>query len=92
LHLGKGGETWEHAQGVDPSSLDNMGAPERLDDPIDTPMRSHDDRHERAHKERGVHPRMGCVGPRDEMVDGCMGLDGCTGSTEGCDEWLSVGS
>jgi hypothetical protein len=43
---------------------------ERLDDPIDTPMESHDDRHKEEHKARGVHPRMGCVGPRDVMVDG----------------------
>jgi hypothetical protein len=37
---GQGRETWEHAQEVDPSSLNNMGVSERLDDPIDTPTRS----------------------------------------------------
>jgi hypothetical protein len=91
LHLGKGGATWEHAQGVDPSSLDNMGTLERLDDPINTPTRSHNDQHERTHKERGV-PKDGAHHPRDMMVDGHVGLDGCTGSMEGAMSHLSVGS
>jgi hypothetical protein len=54
----KGGKTWEHAQVVDPYALGSMGALERLDDPINTPMGS---------------PRyMGC-GPRDMTVDECVG-------------------
>jgi hypothetical protein len=38
--------TWENAQGVEPSTLENMCMSERFDDPIDTPMKSHDDQHE----------------------------------------------
>jgi hypothetical protein len=68
--LGKGGVNWEHAQGVDPYSLSNMGALERLDDPIDTPTRIHENQHKEEHKERGVHPREGNTIPRD-MMDGC---------------------
>jgi hypothetical protein len=41
LQLGKDGVTWVHAQGVDPPTLGSMGVLERLDDPIDTPMKSH---------------------------------------------------
>jgi hypothetical protein len=41
-------------QGVDPPSLGNMGALERLDDPIDTPMESHIIGLKEMHKERGT--------------------------------------
>jgi hypothetical protein len=68
LCLGKGEATWEHAQVVDPSALGSMGAPERLDDPINTPMESHNDRHKEEHKERVSCASMGCVCPRD-MTD-----------------------
>jgi hypothetical protein len=66
LNLGKGRATWEHTQGVDLSSLGSMGASERLDDPIGTPTKSHDD----WHKATGARPRMGHVIPRDTMIDG----------------------
>jgi hypothetical protein len=79
LSLGKGGATWEHAQEVDPFSLDNMGALESLDDPIDTPSRSHDDSHERAHKARGA------------SFQETKLIDGCTRSTEGCDDSVECG-
>jgi hypothetical protein len=79
-------ETWEHAQGVDSSSLGNMGAPKRLYDPIGTPTRSHDDRNKEEHKARGVHPRMGHVGPRDTTIDRRIDSFGCTRSTKGCDD------
>jgi hypothetical protein len=83
LGFGKGGENWEHAQGVDLSSLKNMDTLDRLDNPINTLMRIHDDFHERTDKERGPHPRVRRVDPRDMIVDGRMGLDGCIESTEG---------
>jgi hypothetical protein len=89
--LDKGGATWEHAQGVDPSSLGNMGTPYRLEDPINTPMRSHDDWHGITHKERGTHPRMGLAILRYMMVDECAGLDGHTGSMEGHDNLFECG-
>jgi len=48
----------------------------RLGDPISTSMISHNDRHERAHKERVAYQGMGCTGPRDMTIDGCMGFYG----------------
>jgi hypothetical protein len=86
LCLGKGGATWEHAQEVYLFALDNMGAPESLNDPIGTPTGSHDDRHKITHKESGAHPRIGHADPRDMTIDGHMGLFGHVRSTEGCDE------
>jgi len=91
LLVGKGETTWDHAQGVDPSSLDNMGTLERLDDPIDTSTSIHEDCHERTHKERGTHLRMGQNGPRDMIYYGCVGLDGCTNSMEGNNETFECG-
>jgi hypothetical protein len=69
---------------VDPSALGSMGALERLDDPINTPMESHNNRHKEEHKERVVCQRMGCVGPRDMTVDGCVGSFGCIMSIYPC--------
>jgi hypothetical protein len=68
-----------------------MGSLERLDDPIDTPMGSHDDWHKEEHKKRGTCLRMGSVGLRDMMVDGCKGSFGCIESTEGCDQSFECG-
>jgi hypothetical protein len=62
IYENKDGETWEHAQVVDPSALGSMGASERLDDPINKPMESPRD--------------MGCNSPRDMTVDGCVGSFG----------------
>jgi hypothetical protein len=70
---------------VESSSLGSMGAPERLDDPIDTPMESHEYWNKEEHKTMGVHPRMVNISLRDMTVDGWMGSFGCTGSMKGCD-------
>ena len=43
-----------------PSSLGRMSAPGRFENPIDTPMESHYNRH----KERGALPRIGCMTPK----------------------------
>jgi hypothetical protein len=56
---------------------------ERLDEPISTPIKSHIDWHEETHKTR-AHPRKGHVGPRDAMVDECMGFFGHTRPVKGC--------
>jgi hypothetical protein len=96
--FGKGWGDLGCAQGVDPPSLGNMGALERLDDPIDTPMKSHvigsrktqgkgtqGKGGMRSTPKDGVH-----VGPRDVMVDGCMGLFGCTQVCEGAHRFVWV--
>jgi hypothetical protein len=62
-----------------------MGALERLDDPIDRPMMTQDDRHKRTYKARATHPRMVRVGPRDMTIDGSVVLFGIIGSMEGRD-------
>ena len=85
-------ETWDHAKGVDPSSLENMGTLERLVDPIDTPMRSHDDRHERVHKARGACTSQGVhAGPRDEWLMGTRAWMGVDGPRKGRDESIECG-
>jgi len=68
---------------VDPSTLGNIDTPERLENPINTTTRSHDDWHKRMHKVRSTFPRKGHIGPRDILVDGLVGLDGNVGSMEG---------
>jgi len=87
LCLDKDGVTWTCTQGVDPPTQCNMGELERLDGSIDTPTESLIDQHKETHKARGTRPRMGCVGPRDTIVDGrtvpMKGRDdsfGCDGS------------
>jgi hypothetical protein len=62
----------------------------RLDNPINTPMKSHDDWHKEDHKARGVCPRTGRTGLRDVMLDGRTCSFGCTGSMEGHNGRLSV--
>jgi hypothetical protein len=73
------------------SSLGSMGTPERLDDPIGTPMKSHNDRHKEEHKARVVCPSMGCVGPRDAEVDGQTSSFLRIGSTKGRDSSVECG-
>jgi hypothetical protein len=43
FRLGNRGTTWENDQAVDPSTLNNMSMSKRLDEPINTLMRIHDD-------------------------------------------------
>jgi hypothetical protein len=51
-------ETWACTQGMYPPTLASMGALERLDDPINTPMKSLIDRFKEMHKER-AHQEVG---------------------------------
>jgi hypothetical protein len=84
--------TWVHAQVVDSPAHGNMGALERLDDPIGTstesliPMKSLVDRYKKTHKARGAHPRMGCIVPRDTTIDGCTSSFRHTISAKGRDD------
>ena len=64
-----------------PSSLGRMSAPGRFDNPIDTPMESHYNRH----KERGALPRMGRMSPKVATLEGRTNSFRRTGSTEGRD-------
>jgi hypothetical protein len=41
---------------------------------------------------KGVCPRMGCVGPRDERLMGVWAWMGAPGPWRGVTSWLSVGS
>jgi hypothetical protein len=75
---------------VESSSLGNMGARERLNDPIETPTRSHDNLHERVHKEKGERLRIACVDPRDEWLMGAQTWMGALGPQKGVSQ-LSVG-
>jgi hypothetical protein len=77
--MGKLGNT---DQGVDPSSFRSMGTPRWLDDLRDTPTKSHDDRNKEEHTEKGVHPIMGHIDPRDEAIDGKMSSFECIWSTD----------
>jgi hypothetical protein len=52
LCLGKDEETWACAQRLDPPALGIMGALERLDNPIGTPMKRHAGRLKEKHKAR----------------------------------------
>jgi hypothetical protein len=88
--LGKGGATREHAQGVDSSSLDNMGASKRLKDLIDTSTRSHNDRHKKIAQGKGNMTKDGVHRSKRQMIDGHTGLDVKTRSKKVCDVQLSV--
>jgi hypothetical protein len=88
--LGKGGATWEHAQGVDSSTLDNMGASKRLNDLIDTSTRSHNDRHKKIAQGKWHMTKDGVHRSKRPMIDGQVGLDAHTRSKKGCDIRLSV--
>jgi hypothetical protein len=68
LCFGKGSETSEHFQGVESSSLFNMGASERLDDSIDKIIRIHDNRHKERTRKRAYSQGWGALVKR-HMVD-----------------------
>jgi hypothetical protein len=67
--FGQGWGDLGHAQGVELPALGSMGALERLDDPINTPKKSHVDQHKESTR-KGCVPKVGAhVGPRDVTVD-----------------------
>jgi hypothetical protein len=78
--LGKGGVTWEHAQVVELSSLGIMGAPERLDHPINTCMESHDYQNKEEHVANTAHQNNRRVGRKYAIIDGKTGSFGHTWS------------
>ena len=78
--MGKGGVTWEHAQVVELSSLVIMGAPERLDHPINTRMESHDYQNKEEHVANTAHQNNRRVGRKYAIIDGKMGSFGHTWS------------
>jgi hypothetical protein len=88
--LGKGGATWEHAQGVDSFSLDNMGASMRLNELIDISTRNHNDIHKRIAQGKGHVTKDGVHRSKRQMMDGHVALDAHTRSKKGCDVRLRV--
>ena len=78
--MGKGGATWEHAQGVDSSALDNMGATKRLNAIIYTSTRSHNDRHKKIAQGKGNMTKDGVHRSKRQMIDGNASLDAYTTS------------
>jgi hypothetical protein len=90
LHLGKGGVTWEHAQLVDLSSLGIMGAPERLDHPMRTPMEIHDYRHKEEHEANNTCQKNRRVGWKYMIIDGKQAHLAKLGPQWDTMVWLSV--
>jgi hypothetical protein len=102
LRLGKDWATSACAQGMDMPSLGSMCVLERLNDPIETPMKSHVIQFKEMHKPR-VRQRGWGMSIRDNMMVhdrmGSMGMLVCEGvhqfiwergSTKGCDTLKNV--